>query len=280
MNWYKRAQQKKDPALQAILDKWRNQGVNLYVFSGDKIILDTLIVPKGQRKQGIGTAVMQDLIGYADSIGKRLELSPGIKDSYHGTTSRRRLINFYKRFGFLENKGRNKDYSTSKGMYREPQAVEQPLQAPQIQQENTYSSRRNNWYERHKLSQTYQDIIDNPDIYSNPDDPEHYNANLYFSIGQNADDDEESYCWIWNGREMRTRRGGTHALNFPDLFNNNTRENPNIYRGWADPSQELISVVMPREIGNTDVPLGSSSLPTKLKVILGDYWPGYNIKVF
>ena len=31
-----------------------------------------------------------------------------------------RLINFYKIFGLVENKGRNKDFETSKTMYREP----------------------------------------------------------------------------------------------------------------------------------------------------------------
>ncbi len=96
-----------------------------------------------------------------------------------------------------------------------------------------------NWY-KNITAQTYYDIINDPETYSDSDDPEHFNANRYFSIGQN-EDVEENYCWIWNGREMRTRRGGTHALNFPDLYSN-SKEDPNIYRGWYDPSQKLISV--------------------------------------
>ena len=98
-----------------------------------KITLSNIIVPKGQRKQGLGSQIMQDLTYYADSIGKRIELSPAIKDPYHGTTSRRRLTKFYKRFGFFENKGRKKDYSTSESMFRNPQ-----LSVPQGDNDVTY----------------------------------------------------------------------------------------------------------------------------------------------
>jgi len=135
-----------------------------------------------------------------------------------------------------------------------------------------------NWYKK-IIAQRYQDVMDNPHDYSDPDDPQHFDANRYFSIGQNGENEEESYCWIWNGIEMRTRKGGTHAMNFPDLFSWK-KENPNIYRGWADPEQKLISVVMPRISGQVEPALGTSSLPTKLRVILRDYWPDYNIKVF
>jgi predicted GNAT family acetyltransferase len=119
MSWYKKAQN--SPELQNIIDKWTNQGITLFVYErDDKITLDSLIIPKEIRKQGIGTQIMQELINYADSVNKRIELSPGQKDPYHGTTSQNRLIDFYKRFNFLRNKGRNKDYSTTHTMYRDP----------------------------------------------------------------------------------------------------------------------------------------------------------------
>ena len=135
-----------------------------------------------------------------------------------------------------------------------------------------------NWY-KNITAQTYYDIINDPETYSDPDDPEHFNANRYFSIGQNRESDEESYCWIWNGLEMRTRRGGTHAMNFPGLWRWG-EEDPNLYRGWADPNQQLISVIIPRIKGQATPAFSPSVLPTKLRVILGDYWPGYEIKVF
>ena len=60
MNWYKKAQQ--TPELESILNKWRVQGVTLYVFEQiDKVLLESLIVPRGSRKQGIGTQIMQEI---------------------------------------------------------------------------------------------------------------------------------------------------------------------------------------------------------------------------
>jgi GNAT superfamily N-acetyltransferase len=119
MNWYKIAQNTN--SLNEILNRWQSQGIILHVYEFDnKIILDSLIVPKEIRKQGIGSTIMQELTNYADSINKRIELSPGMKDPYQGTTSRNRLVNFYKRFDFKENKGRNKDYSMTHTMYRNP----------------------------------------------------------------------------------------------------------------------------------------------------------------
>jgi hypothetical protein len=115
----------------------------------------------------------------------------------------------------------------------------------------------------------------------NPEEFEHPESELYFSIGQNFEDQtENNYCWIYNGREFRKAKGGTHGSNFPDLFSPTSRhEDPSVYRGWADTYQEMISVVVPTVPGQIS-PKNSSDLPTKLRVILGDYWPGYDIKVF
>lgn len=113
--------QEKSP--QALKDKWRAKGVTLELHAAegaDTMSIGMLEVPKDQRKQGIGTEVMQDVVALADAMGRRVELTVGLKDKLHGTTSRARLIKFYKRFGFVENKGRNKDFRTSASMYREP----------------------------------------------------------------------------------------------------------------------------------------------------------------
>lgn len=84
------------------------------------IKLQGLVVPKENRKQGIGSQAMKKLIDYADSVKKRIVLTPGLANDYHGTTSRGRLVAFYKQFGFIENKGRYKDFTISDGMYRNP----------------------------------------------------------------------------------------------------------------------------------------------------------------
>lgn len=88
--------------------------------STDDIELASIIVPKEKLGQGLGSKVMKELIKYADKHGKRITLTPAQKSDYHGTTSQRRLINFYKQFGFVMNKGRNKDFRISDMMYREP----------------------------------------------------------------------------------------------------------------------------------------------------------------
>lgn len=84
------------------------------------IRLNLLIVPKDRRNEGLGSQAMNELIKYADLNNLRITLSPGLPDDHHGTTSRSRLVRFYKQFGFVENKGRKKDFSISDGMIREP----------------------------------------------------------------------------------------------------------------------------------------------------------------
>jgi len=108
--------------LQAISDKWRSKGVDLFLYpSGEDIRINTIVVPMADRKMGIGTQAMNDVIEYADSSKRRVILSLGQKDKYRGTTSSGRLRKFYKRFGFVDNKGRNKDFTISDSMYRIPQ---------------------------------------------------------------------------------------------------------------------------------------------------------------
>lgn len=88
---------------------------------GNDIYLDTIIVGKQNRGQGIGTKALNMLTDYADKLGKRIILTPAVKDNYQGTTSRARLVKFYKQFGFKESKGRNIDFVIGAGkMYRDP----------------------------------------------------------------------------------------------------------------------------------------------------------------
>lgn len=91
----------------------------LYLFrKGYDLILDTIIVSKKDRKQGIGSTVMKEICKYADENKLRILLTAAVKDDFHGTTSNSRIKTFYKKFGFVENKGRNKDFSTSYTMIR------------------------------------------------------------------------------------------------------------------------------------------------------------------
>ena len=92
----------------------------LFLSRNNNIIsLDLIEIKKEFRNNGIGTLIMKDLINYADSNMLGIDLLPAMKDDKHGTTSRSRLVKFYKKFGFVENSGRNKDFSKRYGgMYR------------------------------------------------------------------------------------------------------------------------------------------------------------------
>jgi len=78
-------------------------------------------VPKEQRKRGVGTAIMEALVRFADERNYSIILEPARHGYEGGTTSRARLVRFYKRFGFVENKGRHKDFTLPPGMVRRPQ---------------------------------------------------------------------------------------------------------------------------------------------------------------
>ena len=82
------------------------------------LILSKIVVPDGQRSSGVGSAVMSDLVSYADSKGLPLAVTP---DSIFGG-SKGRLEDFYKRFGFVRNKGRNKDFAFRETFVRQPKA--------------------------------------------------------------------------------------------------------------------------------------------------------------
>jgi hypothetical protein len=102
------------------------------------IELTSLIVNKDEQKSGKGTAAMERLIDYSNRTGKRLVLTPGLPNDNHGTTSRARLVKFYKKFGFVESKGRNIDYALGAGkMYRDPRALfsrSQPITGSTVDQ--------------------------------------------------------------------------------------------------------------------------------------------------
>jgi GNAT superfamily N-acetyltransferase len=96
----------------------RYPGVKLDLFgSGDKLTLSRIVVPKDGRGAGTGSAIMQAIIDFADANGKTVSPTPAA--DFGGTVSR--LKHFYKRFGFVENKGKNKDFTISESMYREPE---------------------------------------------------------------------------------------------------------------------------------------------------------------
>lgn len=75
-------------------------------------------LPKELRKQGYGSEIVDKITDWADNIQATIVLTPSTD---FGASSVDRLFRFYKRFGFVSNKGAKKDFSISDTMYRKPQ---------------------------------------------------------------------------------------------------------------------------------------------------------------
>ena len=99
-----------------------------------KLNLGRIIVPEGSRGEGIGTRAMQDLVEYADANNLKFTLTPSKE---FGATSVTRLKKFYKQFGFVENKGKNRDFSHKESMYRVPELKEEVTGKAAITKEST-----------------------------------------------------------------------------------------------------------------------------------------------
>ena len=106
-------------------------GVDLSLLGGnDYIVISKIVVPKENRKTGVGTNVMNEITKFADEHEVNIFLDLSDKRDGWGTTSSARLEDFYKRFGFIRNKGRNKDYTISYMMYRTPKKPEVVKELP------------------------------------------------------------------------------------------------------------------------------------------------------
>lgn len=84
---------------------------------GDTVTVHKIVVPENQRNQGVGSQAMRAITSYADQKGKKVALSPSTD---FGATSKKRLVGFYKKHGFTENKGKSRDFSVQETMVREP----------------------------------------------------------------------------------------------------------------------------------------------------------------
>jgi len=94
------------------------------------ISLSRIVVPEGKRGEGVGTKVIADIIEYADRNNKRIVLTP---TKEFGATSVKRLKDLYKKFGFVENKGKNKDFTTKELMYRVPKNIKTEVETTETQ---------------------------------------------------------------------------------------------------------------------------------------------------
>lgn len=79
------------------------------------LTVSKIVVPEAERGAGRGTAAMRALLAYADRTGQHVALTPSA--DFGG--DKKRLTQFYERLGFVQNKGKNRAFSTRETMYRE-----------------------------------------------------------------------------------------------------------------------------------------------------------------
>lgn len=90
------------------------------IFENEKsICVDLIVIKEEFRNKGLGTTILKEIIKEADNQNKILTLTP----SSDFGSNKTKLIKWYKSLGFLENKGKNKDFTISHTMYKEPKKI-------------------------------------------------------------------------------------------------------------------------------------------------------------
>jgi len=93
-------------------------GINVLEMSydcrdGSMVCVDRIDMEK--HGSGFGSALMELICKWADQNRITLTLTPSVS---FGATSTKRLVDFYKRFGFVLNKGKQSNFKTRQAMYR------------------------------------------------------------------------------------------------------------------------------------------------------------------
>ena len=142
-------------SLKDIKDKYADKTDHLYIYEKKNTIsIDNMVVKKEYRNQGIGTAILNDVIDYADRVQKTITLTP---TSEFGT--KERLKKWYKANGFVENKGRNTDFTISDTMYRLPSSTSFSLKG--TNNTMSFSERLTKYVEDGMIStEVYEELIE------------------------------------------------------------------------------------------------------------------------
>ena len=135
-------------SLNDIKTKYKNQIDQLNIFENkdNTISINNLVVKQNLRNKGIGQSILNDIMDYADKTNKTITLTP--TSEY---LTKNKLINWYKRNGFVENKGKNTDFSISDTMYKLPKNNMQNNQRSKddgIRAERTSNTKYNNYTQK------------------------------------------------------------------------------------------------------------------------------------
>jgi GNAT superfamily N-acetyltransferase len=114
----KQASLLKRSSLKGIIQKYEEQGAELYVVDSPGYwTLSKIVLPEDIRGAGLGTQIMTELCSLADQADVAIFATP---DTTFGASSKARLQGFYRRFGFIPNAGRYKDFRSRETMVRQP----------------------------------------------------------------------------------------------------------------------------------------------------------------
>jgi hypothetical protein len=133
-----------------------------------------------------------------------------------------------------------------------------------------------NWYK--KISQRLEDVSQ-----EDYEDADMYQAARYFSIGQDEPDPEDdnakdTYCWIWIDRTLYVAKGKSHNMQFSNIHGFNLDKN---YRGWHDPNQNIVSIIIPRPANMNTAQYGEDDIPEQLNYELREtFGHDYRYEVF
>ena len=109
---------KRSPLVGILKSKYGNEIDKLHIFEDDDSIeFNQIVIRKISRNIGIGTGILNTVIEYADRTGKLVTLTPA--DDYGSNL--KRLKKFYQRFGFIFNKGKNRNFKYRDSMIRYPE---------------------------------------------------------------------------------------------------------------------------------------------------------------
>lgn len=123
-------------AIQSILEPVRLDMDNGDIFLGDELIgdfhlfrtksgflnLSKIEIFDEYKNKGYANQVMEQIIDYANKEGKVIILTP---NPYLKNISKENLRSWYKKFGFIMNKGKNKDYRFMELMYKIPDSLDE-----------------------------------------------------------------------------------------------------------------------------------------------------------
>jgi GNAT superfamily N-acetyltransferase len=106
------------PLKKELLDLYSEEieKLNLYETSQGTIEINVLKIFSRFRNQGVASNILQRIVDYADSKNKIVHLTP--TDEFG--SDKKKLEEFYQRFGFVKNSGKNKDFTIKDSMLRYP----------------------------------------------------------------------------------------------------------------------------------------------------------------